>query len=190
MINDVLEQIAEDYFRHQGYFTQHNVKYKPHKTGPAYAVHSDVDIVGIHPNEKGIKRVIVASCKSWYGGLHIEGTLRHLHSGNKKARKTFREIAMLVWSKALKQKIKAITGQDKFIFYLICTKYDYRTKYLWEQERIFRRNLKDCGIKLLDMKTMIQDIQPAVFITTPAHSELSRLLQMIHHSGGIVDYKN
>ena len=42
MINDVLEQLAEDYFRHKGYFTQHNVKYRPNVKGPAYAVHSDI----------------------------------------------------------------------------------------------------------------------------------------------------
>ncbi len=76
MINDVLEQLAEDYFRHLGYFTQHNIKYKPNKKGPAYAVNSDVDIVGIHPNKTGIDKVVVVSCKSWHGGLQIS---KHLN---------------------------------------------------------------------------------------------------------------
>src|ERR1700729_1522081 len=108
MINDVLEQLAEDYFRHLGYFTQHNVKYRPNKKGPAYSVNSDVDIVAIHPKKTGLDKVIVASCKSWHGGLQIAKHLKHLTGGKyqNKVERTFREVSKPVWSEALRQKIK------------------------------------------------------------------------------------
>lgn len=188
MINDVLEQITEDYFRHLGYFTQHNIKYKPNLSGPAYAVHSDIDIVAVHPKKRGIGRVIVASCKSWHGGIHIKRNLRQLFDGEKKLQCVYREVALPVWSKALKQKIKEITGQNKFIFYTVCVKYKLNEKNLWEDNGLFNKNLKGCPVKLLDIKTMLTEVEKKANSITPAHSELSRLVQMIYHSGGKLNY--
>ena len=80
MTNDILEQVVEDYFRSQGYFTQHNIKYRPAIKEPKYAVHSDIDILAYNPLKKARDRarVAVASCKSWQGGLEIPGTLKAL----------------------------------------------------------------------------------------------------------------
>ena len=33
---DVLEQVAEEYLLHQGYFVQHNVKFLPRKDHPDF----------------------------------------------------------------------------------------------------------------------------------------------------------
>src|SRR3989338_2565312 len=188
MINDVLEQLAEDYFRHLGYFTQHNVKYRPNRRGPAYNVHSDVDIVAVHPKKKSIDRVIVVSCKSWHGGLHIMRELKRLKENYRRTRQTFRELAMPVWSRALKNKIKEITGQKRFVFYIICVSYDHGYKKMWEENKIFKRNLSGCKIKLLDFKTMIEGVKEEASGITPAHSELTRLLQFINQSGGNINY--
>ena len=47
---DVLEQIVEDYLQHRGYFTVHNIRFRPDPAQPDYvtnqdAVYSDVDVV-------------------------------------------------------------------------------------------------------------------------------------------------
>jgi hypothetical protein len=36
------------------------------------AVHSDIDVIGIHPRLDGARRVIVVSCKSWQSGFRPE----------------------------------------------------------------------------------------------------------------------
>ena len=188
MTNDILEQLAEDYFRHLGYFTQHNVKYKPNKLGPAYAVHSDVDLVGVHPKKKGVERVVVVSCKSWHGGLHLARHLKDIKNNNKKIKKTFREIALPIWSKALKQKIKTLTGQNRFVFFIVSVSYAPKQKGIWENYSKFIHNLSGCPIRLLDMKTIVQEVSRTASNITPAHSELARLLQMIYHSRGKITY--
>ena len=95
---------------------------------------------------------------------------------------------MPVWSRALKNKIKEITGQKRFVFYIICVSYDHGYKKMWEENKIFKRNLSGCKIKLLDFKTMIEGVKEEASGITPAHSELTRLLQFINHSGGNINY--
>ncbi len=190
MINDILEQTAEDYFRHLGYFTQHNVKYKPNKKGPAYAVHSDIDIIGINPTKRGIERVVVVSCKSWHGGIRIKGSLDAIKRSLRRTRKIYREVAQPYWSKALKDKVYELTDQKTFVFYFCCTRYDKRHRELWEGDKEFRKNLAGCKIKLLDFEEMATAIWPEMHIITPSNSELGRLFQFIHFSGGKLHYKD
>ncbi len=188
MINDILEQVAEDYFREQGYFTQHNVKYRPNNTG----VHSDIDIIGVHPKKSGIEKVIVVSCKSWQVGLDINVYLRLFKEapdtivGGKKITKTFRELMEENWAKALKKKVYELTGEKKFKFYLAVIKYR-GSKKDWENFSIFKENLPSCEINLIDMKSMVFEIQKFL-TTTPANSELSRLLQLIKADNGKIEY--
>ncbi len=59
---------------HKGYFTMHNVKFKPRKDHPDWirdkdAVASDIDVLAINPLLNGPDRVIVVSCKSWQAGF-------------------------------------------------------------------------------------------------------------------------
>ena len=56
MKEDVLEQIVDDYLQFDGYFTMHNVRFRPSPDDPDYgraqdAVPSDVDVVGLPPGE-------------------------------------------------------------------------------------------------------------------------------------------
>ncbi len=193
MTNDILEQITEDYFRNRGYFTQHNVKYRPKKKGPEYSVHSDVDFVGIHPRYRGKKRVIVASCKSWQSGLPIKKYLLWLKkTPNKKMAgrevwKKFREISDKIWGDALKKEIFKITGQKEFEFYTIVTKYKGDKKD-WENYPFFKKNLVGCDFKLMDMKEIVLKLDENLG-TTPSHSELSRLMQLIKAGGGKIVYE-
>lgn len=58
MKEDVLEQIVDDYLQFDGYFTMHNVRFRPSPDDPDYeraqdAVPSDVDVVGYHPAKGG-----------------------------------------------------------------------------------------------------------------------------------------
>ena len=193
MVNDVLEQIAEDYFRDLGYFTQHNIRYRPNIKGPAYAVHSDIDILGIHPHKKGIERVIVVNCKSWQGGLNIGPYLKVLNSKSgslrreQSIRRTFQDLLSREWTKALSDKVYELTGQKEFILYLALTKYK-GDKKLWENFKHFTKNFPNCRIEIIDLETMILKIQE-ILTTTPAHSELSRLMQLIKAGNGKIEYK-
>lgn len=192
MTNDILEQIAEDYFRQKGYFTRHNIKYRPSKGGNKFSVHSDIDVMGLHPFAKGVGKVIVASCKSWQGGLNIKSKLKLLKNdperivSGRENWKTFHELAHPTWAKALKKQVKEDTGQDNFTFYLVVTRYKGNAAD-WENFEIFKKNLMGCAIKLIDMKTMVLDLMEEID-TTPAHSELSRLLQLIKAGKGSIDY--
>ena len=68
MNEDVLEQIVDDYLQFKGYFTIHNVRFKPYHGHEDYVpdqdrVSSDVDVVGYRPTGPTNDRVIVVSCK-------------------------------------------------------------------------------------------------------------------------------
>jgi hypothetical protein len=76
MKEDILEQLVDDYLQHKGYFTMHNVKFKPLPTADGYVanddrVDSDIDVVGFNPMLKGPERVFVVSCKSWQSGFDL-----------------------------------------------------------------------------------------------------------------------
>lgn len=193
MTNDILEQIAEDYFRSEGYFTQHNVKYKPKRKGPQYAVHSDIDTLGIHPRKKGNGRVIVVSAKSWQGGINIPSVLNRLATNpkqiisGKEAWKSYRELVDEIWAKALQDEVKKNTGQSTFVFYLACTRYVGDAE-AWNNFKLFRNNLRGCDIRIIDLKTMISVLYSKLS-KTPSHSELTRLLQLIKASGGKIKYE-
>ena len=53
MKEDVLEQVVDDYLQTQGYFTRHNLRFKPDPGHPQYvsrddSVPSDVDVIGFN----------------------------------------------------------------------------------------------------------------------------------------------
>jgi hypothetical protein len=58
MKEDILEQLVDDYLQSQGYFTRHNVKFRPGNGHPEFVRHddsvsSDIDVIGLHPRRKG-----------------------------------------------------------------------------------------------------------------------------------------
>ena len=62
MKEDILEQLVDDYLKAVGFFTIHNVKFKPSPTDPDYVakddcVASDIDVIGYHPLKQGPDRV-------------------------------------------------------------------------------------------------------------------------------------
>lgn len=195
MMNDILEQVTEDYYRAQGYFTQHNVKYRPSVPGNKHTVHSDIDVIALNPlrDVTDPARVIVASCKSWQGGLNITTTLKNLKNNPKRivngreSWKSYREIASEVWASALRIEVKKLTGADRFTFLLAVTKFK-GDRDAWQGFGVFGANLQGCEIKLLSMEEMLLPLQEALTVT-PEHSELGRMLQLIKAGGGEVIYR-
>jgi hypothetical protein len=75
---DILEQIVEEYLTHEGYFVQHNIKFKP---DPGYgeeydpkkdSVPRDIDVLAIHPNRSGHEKVMAVNVKSWQSGFAVD----------------------------------------------------------------------------------------------------------------------
>ena len=83
MKEDVLEQIVDDYLQFKGYFTTHNVRFRPRQDHPHFegrkdSVNSDVDVVGFHPMKSGTDRVVVVTCKAWQVGFDETAKLAEL----------------------------------------------------------------------------------------------------------------
>ena len=192
MTSDILEQITEDYFRRLGYFTQHDVLYRPDTGG----THSDIDVVGVHPlKDKGdVSRVVAVSCKAWGAGFDIDGDIYNLtNCPNNKThgaipRKLFKETFDPIWSKALVDKVYSLTGQETFTFYTSTIRFIGERKN-WEQFEPFRENLKGCDIKTLDIKEMVEFLWPK-FTTTPEKSLFGRILQFIKFSEGEIVFSH
>ena len=103
MKEDILEQLVDDYLQSEGYFTIHNVKFRPSSEHPDYVTktdsnYSDIDVLGINPNRRGYSRVWAVSCKSWQFGFDPEAKIRQIANGQivsgREAWKPFRELVV------------------------------------------------------------------------------------------------
>ena len=120
MKEDILEQLVDDYLKSQGYFTSHNVKFKPdpkHKdfVSNQDSVASDIDILAVHPKKIGADRVVAVTCKSWQTGFNPSALIKAIETngkvGGKIAWKSFRELKEPKWSSAYCKKIEEMTGR-------------------------------------------------------------------------------
>src|ERR1035437_10292312 len=109
MKEDILEQLVDDYLQNEGYFTMHNVKFKPTKEAIGYeskkdSVASDIDVIGLNPHRRGHRRVWVVSCKSWQSGFRpnywISKLQENKESSHRAAWKLFRELDNKKWADA------------------------------------------------------------------------------------------
>lgn len=78
---DVLDQVVDDHLQFESYFTTHNVRLRPRPDHPDFttrldAVNSDVDVVGYHPPEEGVNRVVVVTFKAWQVGFDATAQAR------------------------------------------------------------------------------------------------------------------
>jgi hypothetical protein len=69
MKEDILEQLVDDYLQVRGYFTRHNLKFRPKAEHPEFirnqdSNHSDIDVLGYNPLLCGPARIMAVSCKS------------------------------------------------------------------------------------------------------------------------------
>lgn len=195
MKEDILEQLVDEYLQHKGYFTRHNIKFKPRKDHPEYennkdSVPSDIDVVGIDPNRTGHDRVIAVSCKSWQNGFNPASKILEIE-GNKtvsgrEAWKGFRELTKEKWSSAFIDKVEEITGVRQFTYCTAVTvvKGD---KTRWETYQPFLERLEGNPITILSFGDILDDLLPDLN-TTPASSEVGRVLQLLKASGWLAKH--
>lgn len=192
MKEDVLEQVVDDYLQLNGYFTMHNIRFRPSVNHPDYvskndSVHSDLDVLGVCPTVEGPARVVAVSCKSWQVGFNPASKLAELR-GEKKggARPTwhmFRELWSPKWSAAFVDRIEQLTGQREFHYRIAVTKLNGNGDLdAWSADETISANLPGCTISFMTMKTMWREVVDALS-TTPAASEIGRLAQLLKASG-------
>ena len=189
MKEDILEQIVDDYLNNEGFFTIHNVKFKPAKT-PDYSikddsVDSDVDVVGLHPKRDGADRVLVVSCKSWQRGFDPKAWINAIEGkkirGGREAWRGFRELEKPKWGDALVAKVEELTGATQFTYITAVTKL-IGSKTAWQEHAPFQENLHGNPIKILTLHEMLDTIYGKAKMAV-APSEVGRLLQVIKASG-------
>ena len=186
MKEDILEQLVDDYLQSRGYFTRHNIKFRPCDTHREFdskqdSNHSDIDVIGIHPKKTGHDRVVVVSCKSWQCGFKVKQKLAEV-TGNKfasgrEAWRGFRELVKLKWSEAFIDKVKTVTGSHEFTYMLAVTAI-IGDPAVWEKHPPFLRALRNNPIRMIDLPEMLEHLK-SVSTTTLASSDIGRVLQLM-----------
>ncbi|SSC25217.1 Hypothetical protein KLENKIAIHU_3841, partial [Klenkia terrae] len=195
---DVLEQVVEDYLQLNGYFTRHNLKFRPSKAFPGYSAHehsvaSDVDVIGIHPSLSGPDRVRVVSCKAWQAGFFPAGKLAELREEKANPKRAtwrhFRELWRPEWSEAFRDEVEKAAGQRDFHYSIAVAALKgpgsndpTAAAAAWSADPTIAKHLDGCTFSFLTMKDMWAHLQ-ASLTTTPAASEIGRLAQLLRAAG-------
>jgi hypothetical protein len=190
MKEDVLEQIVDDYLQFKGYFTVHNIGFRPREDHREYdaaqdRVRSDVDVVGLHPREIGVDRVVVVSCKAWQAGFDATGKLAELRGEKANPKRAtwrhFRELWVPKWSEAFRARITELTGVEAFSYRVAVTRLRGDAG-AWASDPTIVANMPGCSVGFLTLEkmwsTMLQQLT-----TTPAASEIGRLAQLLKAAG-------
>jgi hypothetical protein len=187
---DILEQIVEEFLIHRGYFVRHNIKFLPRKSHPDYisqkdSNHSDIDVIGYHPNREGIERVFVVSCKSWQAGFNVQAKLEEIEKNKKvsgrQAWQAFRELASEKWTEGFFDSVRKTTGTEKFTYVLAVTRVD-GDKSKWELHEPFRKALRGNPLMILSLQEMVEEITLGL-TNTLAATEVGRMLQLFKSAG-------
>ncbi len=186
MKEDILEQLVDDYLQSRGYFTRHNIKFRPRPDHPDYirnkdSNHSDIDVIGFHPNIEGNNRVWAVSCKSWQSGFPVKAKLAELienkQVSGKEAWQFFRELMKPKWSEAFVDAVEKATGTRKFTYVLAVTAIIGDAK-LWETHQSFIQAMEGNPIRMIDLTEMLNHLQK-LSTTTVASSDIGRVLQLM-----------
>jgi hypothetical protein len=186
MKEDILEQIVDDYLQSNGYFTRHNIKFRPQANHPDHEPkrdvnYSDIDVIGYHPKRSGTDRVWAVSCKSWQAGFRVDAKLEELERdkivSGRRAWKAFRELMKPKWSEAFVEAIEAETGTRKFTYVLAVTRVVGDRRH-WETYPRFTEAMQGNPIRMLDLSEMLHQLQDRS-TTTVASSEIGRVLQLM-----------
>lgn len=187
MKEDILEQITADYLNLKGYFVLTNIKYRPSTNDPEWngkqdGGYSDIDVIGFHPRKLPPHKVIAVSCKSWQEGFYAEVELNAIATGKivsgRERWKTFRELTSPKWGRAFRNKIYELTRQTKFEHWIVCTKFGNPSKEGdWINNTAFHKNLTP-HLRIISLKAIFEETMKGT-TTTPANSELGRLIQLL-----------
>lgn len=200
MKEDILEQLVDDYLQAKGYFTMHNIKFKPLPTADGFVakddrVASDVDVIGFNPTLEGAESVWVVSCESWQSGFNPTRFITDIEKGieqekemeqgkkftGRPAWKYVRELVKKKWADAFITGIEKLTGTRSFTYVTAVTKL-VGSDIEWTKYEMFKRNLQGNPIKILTLEKILQDLYKNTS-TTVAPSDVGRLLQVIKASG-------
>lgn len=190
MKEDVLEQVVDDYLQFKGYFTTHNVRFRPRTDHPDYvsqqdSVASDVDVVAYNPNLSGVERVVVVSCKSWQTGFDASAKLAELRGTKKNPKRPtwrhFRELWVPRWSEAFRAQIEALTGESDFSYRIAVTRIKGDVT-AWPEDPTIKANLPGCSVGFLTLEEMWATMLDELTMT-PAASEIGRLAQLLKAAG-------
>jgi hypothetical protein len=212
MKEDILEQIAEDFYSKKvGYFTKHNIKYRPSDKEPAYiakfdSVHSDIDLIIIDVHRRN--KIITVSCKSWQGGFDIlkyKNTLEDAlikqpikTTGKRDDWCVFRELCIYRWTnsflKILRNELNVVdTKEIELEYVILCTKItrgSLKDKSDFENSEAIKKYFKKKKVNLkLKVRTIDETIAEILKIMkekdTPyvENTHLSRTLQLMIASG-------
>lgn len=171
---------------HQGYFIQHNIKFRPSETHSDYVKqndsnHSDIDVLAYHPRKDGADRVLAVSCKSWQGGFNprveLESIANNKIVSGRERWKAFRELVVSKWSEAFCETILQLTGEKEFTYVIAVTRVN-GDKILWENHQPFRDALRGNPLRVVDLKDMLGAVLPRLK-TTVANTSIGRLLQLV-----------
>ncbi len=215
MKEDILEQIAEDFYSKKvGYFTKHNIKYRPSDEELDYtakfdSVHSDIDLIIIDAHKRN--KIITVSCKSWQGGFNILKYKNTLEDAlNKQPIKTtgkqddwcaFRELCIHRWTnsflKILRKELNVADTQEIELEYVIlCTKITkgslkHKSDFQNSEDikKYFKKKKVNLKLKVITIDEMIAGILKIMNEKITPYVEnthLSRTLQLIIASGHIV----
>ncbi len=189
MKEDILEQLADDFLQFRGYFTMHNVKFRPQADHPEFVSNqdsnnSDIDVIGINPKLAGCDRVWAISCKSWQGGFRPAARIAKISNkervSGRDAWKGFRELVMPKWAMAFRKAVFDLTGSNEFTYVTAVTKL-HGDKSVWQDHQPFLEIIQ-APIKVLTLNEMLDEVWPGLN-TTPAASDVGRTLQLIKASG-------
>lgn len=191
MKEDILEQLVDEYLMHKGYFTMHNVKFKPRSDHPDYvrekdAVASDIDVLAIHPKLKAPERVIAVSCKSWQEGFNPGYSLGCISAdkriGGRTAWLSFRELCSDKWADAFLEAVEMRTGSRQFVYWTAVTRLlNPNSRIVWEENPDFRRRLAGNSIRVVSFAEMLDDVWGQLSKTVAA-TELGRMIQLMKAS--------
>ncbi len=209
MKEDILEQMVDDWLlSSNATFTKHNVKFKPIATDVDFdshsdAVPSDIDILAVHLNAKGYKRVRAVGCKSYQGGFNPEHWWNLLtHDKDKKvsgrqAWKHHRELCSPKWGKAFARKVMEETLSSNFVYTIAVAKLTGDNIAVWKQkfinEKRFINNLKltprsKVTIEIVTVEEMVKHYLNNRNSTTVEPSQFGRLMQVLRASGADIKY--
>lgn len=186
MKEDILEQLVDDHLQSKGYFTRHNVKFRPRSTSKDFnsstdSNHSDIDVIGINPNLKDADRVVVVSCKSWQAGFSIHSKLKELEEckivSGREAWKSFRELMVQRWTDAFHEKIHSSTG-SKIFTYVTAVTFAKGTKSKWEKHPLFLKAMRGNPIKILTLQEILSAFDKSSS-TIVAGSAIGRTIQLM-----------
>ena len=186
MKEDILEQLVDDYLQGNGYFTRHNIKFRPRANHPDFnskkdSNHSDIDVIGINPKRKGADAIWVVSCKSWQSGFRVKSKLDEIlqnkRVSGKEAWQHFRELVKPKWSEAFIKSVEDATGSRKFTYVLAVTAIVGNRK-LWENHSAFINSMEGNPIRMIELSEMLDHVQK-MSSTTVASSQIGRVLQLM-----------